>query len=195
MVFPHDISVPDALHGPRVLLRPLGLDDAAELLAAIHESRGHLTPWLPWVRHVHTIADAQAFVARTRTRWRRRTDLAMGIFARNGGHLLGGCTLHPHDWSLRTFEIGYWLRSTATGRGHAAETVQVLTRFAFEGLKANRVEIRVDPRNAKSRAVPERLGFVYEGTLRRSAPGANGEPADRMIFALIPDDYRRLDWP
>lgn len=194
MALPHDVSLPDALHGPRVRLRPLGQDDAAALWEAINESRDHLAPWLPWVRHVQALADAQAHVARARTRWRRGTDLAMGIFARDEGHLLGGCTLYPHTWALRVFEIGYWLRRTATGHGYAAETVQVLTRFAFEELKANRVEIRVDPRNAKSRAVAERIGFVYEGTLRRCAPGADGKPADRMVYALIADDDQRPDW-
>ncbi|WP_256205508.1 GNAT family N-acetyltransferase, partial [Calditerricola satsumensis] len=59
------------------------------------------------------------------------------------GHLRAGRgpparRLHPLSahLALRVFEIGYWLRRTARGHGYAAETVQVLTRFAFEELKA-----------------------------------------------------------
>ena len=74
------------------------------------------------------------------------------------------------------------------------ETVQVLTRLAFDHLQANRVEIRMDPENIRSRRVPERLGFVLEGTLRMIGPGPDGQPTDRHVFALIPEEYRRLDW-
>jgi RimJ/RimL family protein N-acetyltransferase len=42
--------------------------------------------------------------------------------------------------------------------------------------------------------VAQRLGFVFEGTLRNSAIDADGTPCDRQIYALVPDDYARLDW-
>ncbi|HLW59339.1 MAG TPA: GNAT family N-acetyltransferase [bacterium] len=68
------------------------------------------------------------------------------------------------NWLVRTFEIGYWIRAAAQGRGYVAEAVRVLVRFAFEALGANRVEIRTGGGNARSRKVAE--AWVCEGTLR-----------------------------
>ena len=70
-------------------------------------------------------------------------------------------------------------------------------RLAFEALGANRVEIRCDGRNARSLAVPARLGFVPEATLRNHCRDGRGELRDTRIFAMTPEDYAhaRTDWP
>lgn len=66
------------------------------------------------------------------------------------------------------------------------EAVQGITAFAFEELKARRVEIRCDPQNVKSRAIPERLGFVLEGILRNDLLSVDGkELRDTCVFAKV----------
>jgi len=188
------LEIPEELRGPRVLVRPLRADDAPATWAAIEESREHLAPWLPWVGNLRSADDERAVIAHMRARWVLREDLTVGIFDRGSGRLLGGTGLHRINWSVRAFEIGYWVRLSAQGHGYVTEAVQLMTRLAFDTLSANRVEIRVDPRNVRSRRIPERLGFVLEGTLRRCALDASGTPSDRLIFALVPGDYATLGW-
>ena len=188
------IELPEALDGPSVRVRPYRPEDAEPLWEAVDESREHLAPWLPWVARYTDLDYARETVIRCRARWMLREDLTVGVFEREGGRLLGGSGLHRIDWDLRTFEIGYWLRRTAEGKGYMREAVQLLTRLAFDTLEANRVETRMDTRNERSRRVPEGLWFVLEGTLRRSAPDAEGRPRDQHIYALIPEDYHRLEW-
>lgn len=191
---PHPPKVPKEFWGPRVLLRPLTLRDAPAVWEAIEESRERLGAWLPWVGTVRSLDDERANIVRMRASWMRREGLPVGIFDRATGRYLGGSGLHRINWDLRIFEIGYFIRTSAEGRGYIAETVQLLTRFAFDRLQANRVEIYVDPRNVRSARVPERLGFVLEGTLRRVRPDVDGRLADRQMFALIREDYDRLSW-
>ena len=188
------IEIPEEIVGARVRLRPYRPEDAPAVWEAVEESRASLAPWLPWVRGYDSIDDARIFVARARARWVLREDLAVGIFERESSRFLGGSGLHRINWTLRTFEIGYWIRGTAEGHGYVGETVQLLTRLAFDTLGANRVEIRMHVDNVRSRRVAERLGYVLEGTLRRLLPDAEGRPTDRHIFSLIPEDYRALDW-
>jgi ribosomal-protein-serine acetyltransferase len=188
------LEVPKELWGPRVLLRPLTLRDAPAVWEAIEESRERLAAWLPWVSTVRSLDDERLAIAKIRGRWKRRESLGVGVFDQATGRYLGESGLHQINWDLRIFEIGYFIRTSAEGRGYIAETVQLLTRFAFDRLRANRVEIYVDPRNVRSARVPERLGFVLEGTLRRFRADGNGRPADRQVFALIREDYRRLSW-
>ncbi|GAB4345604.1 MAG: hypothetical protein OHK0047_39060 [Leptolyngbyaceae cyanobacterium] len=55
------------------------------------------------------------------------------------------------------------------------------------GLK--RVEIHCDPRNVRSMAVPKKLGFVHEATLRQRLDDHEGQKQDQMIWSLLLDEY------
>ena len=188
------IPLPTELAGPHVCLRPYRREDAADVWEAVEESRAQLEPWMPWVYDYQEPDDVRDEMVRAEARWLLREDLAVGIFERASGRYLGGSGLHRINWPLRTFEVGYWLRRTAEGHGFATEAVQILTRLAFDALDANRVEIRVDTRNDRSRRVAERLEFALEGTLRRAAADVNGRPTSIHVFALIPEEYWRLPW-
>ena len=191
---PARLELPTELLGPRVRLRPYREDDAAALWDAIDESRASLGRWMPWVEQYRSPADAPPSVRRLQAQWLTRENLAFAVLDRESERMLGGAGLVRNDWRVPRFEIGYWLRDTAVGRGYVTECVQVLTRFCFDDLRAQRVEIRMDPRNTRSRAVPERLGFIHEGCLRNRAPDVAGRPSDMDVFALVPDDFKRLDW-
>jgi RimJ/RimL family protein N-acetyltransferase len=180
---------PDELTGPRVLIRPVRPGDGAVIFEAVDEAREQIAPWLPWVEKTRSADDSEEAVRRGSARWQTREDLMVGIWEKSTGRYLGGSGLHRIDWAVPAFEIGYWLRTSAWGQGYVTETVQVLCEFAFETLGANRVEIRCDPRNTRSRAVPERLGFVLEATLRNHVRDGAGELRDTLIFALTLGDY------
>lgn len=185
------LDLPDELLGERVLLRPLRPGDGAVVWLAVEESRAQIGPWLPWVEKTLGPEDSEAAARRGAARWLTREDLMVGVWERATGRYLGGSGLHRIDWSVPAFEIGYWLRTSSWGQGYASETVRVLCRFAFETLAANRVEIRCDARNSRSVAVPRRLGFGQEATLRNECRDGAGELRDTMIFAMTPDDYAR----
>jgi ribosomal-protein-serine acetyltransferase len=188
------INLPSELIGPRVLLRPYQLEDASQLWEAIDESRENLLPWMTWVSTYNSPADAELYVTRALAQWLLRENLALGVFDRHSGRFLGGSGLHQPRWDLLSFEIGYWLRTSAQGCGYMTEAVKVLTRFAFEELQANRVQIRVSPKNLRSRRVTERCGYRCEGTLRNAFLSPQGQPVDICVFALIPEDYHALAW-
>ena len=170
------IDLPERLDGARVRVRPYQPDDAQALWEAVDESRDHLSPWLAWVAKYQTMDDARMTIARAQARWLLREDLTVGIFELASGRLLGGSGLHRINWEIRAFEIGYWLRRSAEGNGYAQEAVRLLTGVAFGALGANRVEIRMHTAKTRSRQVAERLGYVFEGTLRNSMPDVNGHP-------------------
>jgi RimJ/RimL family protein N-acetyltransferase len=63
--------------------------------------------------------------------------------------------------------------------------VVALTRFGFEFGGLQRLEIGVDPLNLRSLAVPRRLGYTQEATLRGRLEGG----ADRVVFSMFARDY------
>jgi RimJ/RimL family protein N-acetyltransferase len=188
------IAIPELLEGQRVLLRPWRRGDGRALFDAIDESRDHLAPWMPWLDDTRNPDDSEEYAIRAGARWDLREDLALGIFERTSGRVLGGTGLHRIDWRIGRFEIGYWLREDAEGRGYMSETVQLLTRLAFDVLDGSRVEIRMDTANVRSRRVPERLGFTLEATLHQAMAAPDSTPVDVHVFALLGDEYLALPW-
>ena len=186
------IDLPEALVGDRVIVRPWKAGDGAALYDAVQESLEHIRPWLPWGPTHDSPETSEKHVRRWRTRWDLREDLPAGIWERETGRFVGGCGLHRIDWTARSFEIGYWARATATGRGNITEATRLLTALAFDTLGANRVFIRVAVDNVKSSAIPRRLGFIEEGTMRNGIANPDGGLTNVLMFSLIPEDWRKL---
>ena len=66
----------------------------------------------------------------------------------------------------------------------SSEVVGAATWYAFEFLKAKRVEICCDPDNERSPKIPERLGYTFEGNLKFSEPKEDGSGVrDTLVFA------------
>ena len=189
MTDPLLIDIPERLDGQRTVLLAPRAGVGAEMAVVITQSLSHLRPWMPWAQDAPTAESAELVVRRMQADFIARRDLCFQIYARRPdgtpGRLLGGTGLHRIDWTVRRFEIGYWLRPEALGQGHVSEAVQLLTALAFDTLAARRVEIRCDTRNVKSRAVAERCGFELEGVLRRDALGVDGAPRDTAVYARI----------
>ncbi len=121
--------------------------------------------------------------------WLLRESLEMSIWEATTGRYLGGIGLHVHNWDTGYFEIGYWIRASAEGHGYVTEAVRLLANYVFDTLKANRLEIRCDELNARSAAIPQRLGFVREGCLRNNVIASDGRLRTMLVFSLIPGEW------
>ncbi len=187
-----DIEIPEQLNGLRVVIRAYQHGDGEALWEAIEESRNTHRRWLNWMDNHHSVYDSEAFAHGAESRWAMREELPMGIWERSTGRFLGGTGFHRIRWDVPAFEIGYWLRSSAQGKGFMTETVKLLCCLAFERLGANRLEIRCDTRNHASAAVPRRVGFIHEATLRHNSRSTGGDLCDTHVFALTPNDYARI---
>ncbi len=180
----------DELRGERVIVRPHHISDFDEMWEAIQESRDELRPWLPFADQ--SPDDLRAWLTRAEARWLTRETLGCAVVDRATGRFAGNIGLMIRDWEIGYFEIGYWLRTSAAGKGFMTEAARLVTDFAFDHLWANRVEMRCDARNERSAAVPRRLGFTQEAHLRWNGTFVNDALRDTLIFALIRTDPR---WP
>jgi ribosomal-protein-serine acetyltransferase len=178
----------EELRGERVLVRPYRESDAQALHEAVEESREHIRPWLPFADAHQTVEESRDWILHQMAKWLLREDFFVSIWDKTGKHYLGGSGLHPRNWKIGYFEIGYWLRASAVGHGYMTETVSLLTDYAFTHFDANRVEIRCDERNVHSAAVARRLGFVQEARLRNNMLAPDGSLRTTLIFSQTPAD-------
>ena len=173
---------------PRLVIRGWQPQDAPKLKEAVDNSVEHLRRWLPWATTEPEPLERK--LERIR-RWRGDFDLGLdfvyGVFDLAEARALGGTGLHNRV-GPDAREIGYWVRADSIGKGIATEFSAALTRVAFEVDKLSRVEIHVVVGNAASAAVPRKLGYVHEATVRRPHPGG-GPLYETMIWTMFAEKY------
>jgi ribosomal-protein-serine acetyltransferase len=167
------------------VLRPYTEEDAAELTAVVAENREHLARWLPWAA-TYGHQDSLDYVAKTRAQIEREDGFEGAIVL--DGEIVGGAGFHGIDRLNRSTSIGYWLAAGAQGSGLMTATVRALVDHAFGAWKLHRVVIEAVLDNARSRAVPERLGFTQEGVLRE-AKLVRGSYEDAALYAMLASDW------
>ncbi len=177
------------VHTHRLVLRCWNPVDVPLLQAAINESLEHLRPWMPWANSEPQ--DIETKIERMR-HWRAKFDLGQdfvyGIFSRDETRVLGGTGLHTRVGEGAR-EIGYWIHKDYINQGLASEASAALVRVAFEIDRVARIEIHCDPGNARSAAVPRKLGFTNEAILRKRLLFLDGQMGDSMIWTLFDDGY------
>jgi RimJ/RimL family protein N-acetyltransferase len=184
------LDLPEELTGPRVRARRYRDGDGPIVAAAVAEQRDRLlTAGMPWVKEWDDPNQPTLFVRRAQAQWAAREGFLLGLWDRASDAFLGSSGVHRIDWSVPNVEIGYWIRSGYEGMGLMTEAVAIIAAFAFDTLHAQRVRIRCDARNARSAAVPRRLGFVHEATLRNEARNGDGSLRDTLEFGLTPDEF------
>lgn len=180
------MDIPMPIQTPRLIVRPPQAGDGLQQMKAIEDSLTELRAWMPWAQKAQTLEEAEANVRHARVRFEAREDMRLHAYDRETGEQVVSSGLHRFDWDVRKFEIGYWVRTPRQGKGYVSEVVTALTLYAFEQLRARRVEIRCDAQNERSLKVARRLGFEQEGYLRNDALKAHSEePRDTVIFGRV----------
>ena len=169
----------------RLVIRPPARGDDRVILPAVRESLPQLVRWLPWASAQYDAEACRAFVRTAAREYAAGRDYSLVMFTR-GGEFVGGTGFHlrgPRDRPY--YEIGYWCRSSLSGRGYATETVRALLRCAFAAPEVYRVEIRCDPRNCASERVIVKAGLRKEGHLRKTMRDAQGGMRDQLVYAKV----------
>jgi RimJ/RimL family protein N-acetyltransferase len=179
------LSFPEGFETERLIIRAPLWGDGVSANEAVKESIEELRPWMPWAQEIPSIEQSEAGVRQARLRFLDRSDLRLYLIMKETGQFIGSSGLHRIDWQSRKFEIGYWVRTSFSGKGFIMEAVEGIANFASNYLQANRIEIRCDSRNVRSARVAERLHFTLEGILRNEECDVNGSLRDTMVFSKV----------
>lgn len=170
-----------------ISLRRFRFDDAEPLAAAVRESVEQIQPWIPWCHPEYSIEEARTFIACAEGAWDARTGYEMAIVRPDGiddDRILGVCGLNQIRPGGRIANLGYWVRTSATGAGVATEAVRQLIRFAFAETGLVRLEIVVAVGNRASARVAEKVGALPEG-IAHDRIYLQGGDHDAWMFALL----------
>jgi len=166
-------------------VRQLCADDVRPLYEAVRESIPEVSVWLPWCHQNYAIEETEEFIAA-----RARADeewYSFGVFDKESGRFLGGVGLNFFNRVHQIANLGYWVRTSALGRGVATRATRLVAHFGFAQLGLQRIEIIAAVENAASQRVAEKAGAVREG-LGRKRLLVRGEPQDAFVFSMLPED-------
>lgn len=179
-----ELPPPARIETSRLVLRPWEVADAQRLKDAIDANLEHLRAWMPWAMTEPSELEAVALRIETfRQSFATGTEWVFAIFSRGESRVIGGIGLHPRI-GLGAVEIGYWAQRHETRQGYITEAVKALTAVAFASPEIERVQIRCDPANVGSAAVPRRLGYTHIATLAADSLTPLGAPRDTMVWEM-----------
>ena len=188
------LDVPMPIVTPRLILRPPQAGDGIKAFPAKKETFEEIQKWMPWAKELGNEEDMEVVYRTAQADFILRKDIMLVGFEKDSGDFVISTGLHRFDWDVRRFQIGYWVAQSKQGKGYATEAANALTRYAFEALQANAVNIDAAVGNEKSIRVIEKLGFDKEGITRNDLLLPSGELADRVNYSRTSiDDLPELD--
>ncbi len=187
------IRLPPEIVVDDIVLRRPDPEQASAVVEAVNDSLAHLQPWMAWAQRP-TVFEATALrLAVAAAAFDAAADAAWTIFDGASGEVIGGCGLHDRIGGGGR-DIGYWVRAGWTGGGVATRAAAALTWVGFDVLALDRIEIRCDAANARSAAVPRRLGYSCVGTFEGFC-GAPSDSGKTMVWAVNSNDWPTPQWP
>jgi RimJ/RimL family protein N-acetyltransferase len=142
-----------------------------------------LSTWMSWCHAGYGLEDAAAWIARSSAAKETASEhnfLVLDAASR----ILGTCGLNQIRPENRLANLGYWIRTSATGSGVATEAVGRLAEYAFRETDLVRLEIVVAADNPGSRRVAEKSGAIFEG-IAHDRIFIHGAHTDAAMYALL----------
>jgi RimJ/RimL family protein N-acetyltransferase len=177
---------PVTLEGRAVRLEPLSIDHLDSLLEAAADPE----IWRYMPSNCST-RDEMRKAIETALEWQRAgTALPFATVDRNSGKAIGSTRYMNIVPEHKRVEIGWtWISPAWQRSAINTEAKYLMIRNAFERLGCNRVELKTNSFNAKSRAAILRIGAKEEGTLRSHMVNPDGTLRDTVYFSVIAPEW------
>lgn len=171
----------------RVGIRPYRQADIPRLFEAVRQSINELSLWLAWCTPAYSIEESRKFVTSRQTDWDQGDHYSFVIEDQETKQFLGGTGLNFVNPVHNFANLGYWVRTSATGRGVASAAVRLVARFGLQELRFSRLEILAAVGNVASQRVADKAGARREGVLRKRLQ-LRGQALDAVLFSLVVED-------
>ncbi|MGE0868925.1 MAG: GNAT family N-acetyltransferase [Kofleriaceae bacterium] len=170
----------------RLALRELRDEDASAI--ALGAGDPGVARYLLAIPSPYPIALARRWVAMRQRWWRTGRGVTLAITERTDpDQLLGTVSLRRYARDRRA-ELGYWLATSAWGRGIATEATTTVVDWGFSELRLARIYAQVLADNRASQRVLEKLGMVIEG-VKRQHIRKGSTFHDVVLYGLLRDEW------
>lgn len=178
---------PVTLEGTHVRLEPLTMAHLPRLVEIGLED--DIFRW--YAQPIRTPEDMKALVEFALEEQRAARSLPFATVDRGTGLAVGSTRFMAIDRPNRAVEIGYtWIAPAWQRTAVNTEAKYLMMRCAFEDWGCNRVGLKTDSLNERSRRAIARIGAKEEGILRNHMVTSSGRLRHSVYFSVI-----REEWP
>ena len=160
-------KLPEIIHTERLSLIKRNHEHDNDMWQAIEESRTQLKEYLFWVDGQKSLDDVVKSTDLFIDEWETDKEWAYDIYRISDNCFLGCVGPHNINFLNRSAEFGYWLRSSATGKGYMTEAVLAVEKELFEA-GMHRLTICCDVNNYASSNVAVRAGYKLESIAKEA---------------------------
>ena len=172
----------------QILIRPYSAADTSAVYEAVRESIKEISAWMPWCHPDYAIEETTAFIDSREEAWQSDREYTFGIFDASTKDFLGSTGLNFVNRVHNCANLGYWVRSSCTGRGVASSAARLVARFGLESRGFQRIEILAALGNLPSQRAAEKAGALREAVLRKRLL-VRGQPQDAVLYSFVAEDF------
>lgn len=174
------------IYGDNIRLRAMNKDDLPEFVTWLNDPEVALglMQYLPLSIH-----DEEDWFEQMRKQPMEKHPLMIDVKQDGEWMAVGNCGFGSLDWRVRSAEFGivvgakdFW------DRGIGTEATELILHHGFMTLNLNRIMLRVFDINTRAKRVYEKVGFVFEGTMRQ-AHYHNGEYVDVHFMSVLREEW------
>lgn len=188
MNFPFDKEI--ILENAAVLLRPLKMSDFDNLLNIATED-GNLFQFFPKAAYSETLL--RDYIDNAMEERKNKSRYHFIIFDKKKNAYAGSTGFLNISNADSRVEIGStWIGKDFQRTGLNRNCKFLLLSYAFEELGAERVELKTDERNTKSRNAIEKIGGKFEGILRSHTLMHDGFRRNTVYYGILKNEWVHL---
>jgi RimJ/RimL family protein N-acetyltransferase len=175
------------LENRRVLLRPMQSTDVA-LLAPLALSQPELYRLM--TSYIHSPEDLCRFVQQGVMDRDAGISIPFIVFDKQSDQVAGSTRFGHIEDQHKRLEIGWtWIGKEFQGTGLNKAMKYLMLEYAFEVMGMNRVEIRTNELNLRSRKAIESIGGSFEGILRHHMINDDGSLRNTVYYSILKEEW------
>lgn len=176
------------LETDRLLLRRFVMEDC-ENMYHNWASEDEVTKFLTWPTHSDVEA-TKAVLSSWIAGYGKADFYNWAIELKEIGEVIGNISVVHVKEHIACAELGYCMGTRWWGSGIMPEAGKEVVRYLFEEVGFQRIAATHDKNNPKSGRVMQKIGMIYEGTLRK-AGFCNQGVIDEVWYSILKDEYQR----
>jgi ribosomal-protein-alanine N-acetyltransferase len=119
----------------------------------------------------------------------KQTGIWWAVCLKDSNTFIGAGGINDINNNYFKAEVGFWLYPEHWGQGYMPEAMYLISTYAYDVLKLNRLEGFVDDDNEKCKKALQKLHYKLEGNFKEHEY-ENGRFVDLNLFAQLKTDFK-----
>ena len=169
-----------------VALEPLN----HEHIESLKEVCDHPEIWRWFTIDLSKPEDMEKWMHQRLEQSKNELQMTFAVHHLESGKVIGSTSYGNIELSEKVIEIGWtWIGNDFIGAGINRHMKFLMLNHAFETMEIERLELRTDELNLRSRRAMEKIGAKYDGKLRSHRYTLGGRRRDTVVYSILKDEW------